>query len=123
MRLKVEITDLTQDEWEQAQRTLKTSYDIPDGASRACLILIHGDEERHVETPVGVLSSLLTGLNLGSAFRGLSRAIKTAMAALTPDDDRLPADRPVVVKNTGAATATGAGSFVNTGYVGKDPDA
>lgn len=91
MRLKVEITDLTPDQWDQAQKILKTEYTIPDGASRVCLTLIHGNEERHVETPVGALTGLLTGLNLGQAFRGLSKALKTAMAALTPDDDRLPA--------------------------------
>lgn len=118
MRLKVEINDLTPEQWEQAQKILKAEYTIPDGASRVCLTLIHGNEERHVETPVGALTGLLTGLNLGQAFRGLSQAIKTAMAALTPDDPALPK-----VKNTGNATANGSGAFANTGYVGKDPDA
>ena len=111
MRLKVEITDLTPEQWEQAQNILKTGYTIPDGASQVCLTLVHGNEERHVETPVGALTGLLTGLNLG-------QAIKTAMAALTPDDPALPK-----VKNTGNATDNGPGSFANTGYVGKRPDA
>jgi hypothetical protein len=95
MRLKTEINDLTPEQWEQAQKTLKTGYDIPDGASRVCLTLVHGDKERHVEAPVSVLTGLLFILNLVPAFRRVSDAMTKvrAMAALTPDDDRLPADR------------------------------
>lgn len=92
MRLKTEINDLTPDQWEQAQKYLKTGYDIPDGASRVCITLVHGDEERHVEAPVSVLTGLLFSLNLVPAFRQLADAMTKirAMAVLTPDDDRLP---------------------------------
>lgn len=125
MRLKTEINDLTPEQWEQAQKILKTSYDLPENASRVCLTLVHGEEERHVEAPVSALVGLLISLTLTPAFHQLADAMTKirAMAALTPDDDRLPEDRPPVVQNTGAATATGPGSFANTGYVGKKPDA
>jgi hypothetical protein len=122
MRLKVEIDDLTPEQWDQAQKTLKTSYDIPENASRVCLTLVHGEEERHVETPVSALTSLLWGMSLALAFEALGEAVKTS-TRWAPDDDRLPDDRPPVVQNTGAATATGPGSFANTGYVGRKPDA
>lgn len=118
MRLKVEINDLAPEEWDQAKRLLKTEYTIPDGASRVCLTLIHEGEEWHLETPVSAFTSLLWGMSLGLAFRQLAATVKVAMAALTPDDPALPK-----VKNTGNATATGPGSFANTGYVGKKPDA
>lgn len=90
MRLKVEINDLTPEQWRQAQRLLKTEYTIPDGASRVCLTLVHGDELMHVETPVSAFTSLMWGMSLASVFKGLNQSTKVAMAALTPDDDRLP---------------------------------
>lgn len=117
MRLKVEINDLTPEQWDQAQRLLKTKYTIPDGASRVCLTLIHEGEEWHLETPVSAFTTLMWGMSLAPAFKELTRAFKEAMADLTPDDPALPK-----VRNTGAATANGPGSFANTGYVGKDSD-
>jgi hypothetical protein len=92
MRLKVEIDDLTPEQWDQAQKTLKTSYDIPENASRVCLTLVHGEEERHVETPVSALTSLLWGMSLALAFEALGEAVKTS-TRWAPDDDRLPDDR------------------------------
>lgn len=91
MRLKVEIDDLTPDQWEQAVRLLKTEYTIPDGASRVCLTLLHEGEEWHLETPVSAFTSLMWGMSLAPAFKALAAPVKLAMAALTPDDDRLPA--------------------------------
>jgi hypothetical protein len=79
MRLKVEIDELTPDQWEQAQRMLQASYEIPDGASRACLLLMHEGEERHVEMPVSKVSVLLMGLNLVATFREMSRVVDEAM--------------------------------------------
>lgn len=90
MRLKVEIDELTPDQWRHAQEVLRTSYEIPDGASRACLLLMHEGEERHVELPASQLSGFLMGLSLVPAIQGLGRAVKLAMAALTPDDASLP---------------------------------
>lgn len=90
MRLKVEINDLTPEQWEKAQKILKTEYTIPDGASRVCLALIHGNEERHVETPVTALTDLLMSLTMGQSIKRLMDQVRVAMAALTPDDDRLP---------------------------------
>jgi hypothetical protein len=104
MRLKAEIDDLTPDQWEQAQKILKTSYNIPENASRACITLVHGQEERHVEAPVSALISLLWGLSLGPAFKALGETTRASMrhmrerfnpvavAALSPDDNRLPGD-------------------------------
>lgn len=98
MRLKVEIDDLTPDQWATAQEVLRESYDIPERANRMCLTLVHGDEERHVEAPAG----MLTGLLLSMAIRPTLQIIHSAMghlldpfnpvvvATLTPDDDRLP---------------------------------
>lgn len=79
MRLKVEIMDLTPSQWEQAQRVLQTEYDIPDGASRACLVLIHNGEERHVEIPVAKLTGFLTMLTLTPAFLAMGRLVDEAM--------------------------------------------
>jgi hypothetical protein len=93
MRLKVEIDDLTPEQWRHAQEILQASYDIPEGVGRACLTLIHGDEERHVEIPAAKVSGFLMGLSLAPAFKALATSVKLAMAALTPDDDRLPADK------------------------------
>lgn len=116
MRLKVEIDDLTPEQWDQAQRLLKTEYTIPDGASRVCLILMYEGEEWHVETPVSAFTTLMWGMSLAPAFKELTRAVKLAGARIQSG--------PAVpkVKNTGAATANGPGSFANTWYVGKDRD-
>ena len=118
MRLKVEIDDLTPEQWDQAERLLKDSYDIPEDASRVCLTLIHGPELRHHEVPVSAFTTLMWGMSLAPAFKELARAVKLAGARIQSG--------PAVpkVKNTGVATATGPGSFANTGYVGKeyDPD-
>lgn len=94
MRLKTEINDLTPEQWEQAQKILKTSYDLPENASRVCLTLVHGEEERHVEAPVSALVGLLISLTLTPAIHQLADAMTKikAMAVLTPDDDRLPGE-------------------------------
>lgn len=78
MRLKVEINDLTPEQWDQAQRLLKTEYTIPDGASRVCLTLIHEGEEWHLETPVSRFTTLMWGMSLAPAFKELARAVKVA---------------------------------------------
>jgi hypothetical protein len=79
MRLKVEIDDLTPDQWSCAQRMLQVSYDIPDGASRACVTLTHQGEERHVEMPASRVSGLLMGLTLTTELRELGRTVNEAM--------------------------------------------
>jgi len=90
MRLKVEINDLTPDQWNHVQSLLQARYEIPEGAGRACFTVIHGEEERHVEMPASKVSGVLLGLTLVPTFRELAKHLKFAMAALTPDDDRLP---------------------------------
>jgi hypothetical protein len=90
MRLKMEIDELTTDQWEHAQKILQAVYDIPDGASRACLVLSHKGEERHVEMPASKVSGFLMGLSLVPALRQMTDAVKMARAALTPDDPDLP---------------------------------
>lgn len=81
MRLKVEIDGLTPDQWDHAQKVLQARYEIPDGASRACLLLMYEGEERHVELPASRLSGFLMGLNLVSAFKELTRAMKIGLSA------------------------------------------
>lgn len=93
MRLKVEINDLTPGQWEHAQRILQASYEIPEGVGRACLTVIHGQEERHVEMPASKVSGVLMGLSVFPAFQELSRQIRTALAVLTPDDSQPPRER------------------------------
>lgn len=90
MRLKIEIDDLSPEQWRYFQESLQARYEIPDGVSRACLTVIHGDEERHVELPASRVSGLLMGTNLATTFFQLGKSVKLAMAALTPDDARLP---------------------------------
>ena len=86
MRLKAEINELSPGQWRHAQEVLLTSYDIRDSATRVCLTLVHGEEERHVELPVAVFIAVMSGLSMISATEKLS----AARAILTPDDDRLP---------------------------------
>jgi len=81
MRLQTTITELSTEQWELAQKVLKTGYEIPADASRVCLTLEHNGEERHAEMPLGAYIGLLGAFGLTSLATGL----QTAMAALTPD--------------------------------------
>lgn len=85
MRLNVDMTGLTDQNWIDLQDILRAQYEIPDGATRVCLVATHGELERHVEMPVGSLVSVLLSLMLRPGIR----LIQTAMAALTPDDKDL----------------------------------
>jgi hypothetical protein len=79
MRLKMEIDDLTPDQWCRAQEILQVSYDMSDGASRACVTITHQGEERHVEMPVSRVPGLLMGLALTETLRELGRTVNEAM--------------------------------------------
>jgi hypothetical protein len=102
VRIHSTIDRLTESQWKFANQVLRTGYDIPADADRVCLVVEHRGEERHVETPVGVLASLVLSLNLPVVINGGA----TATAALTPDElpDHLekvrnaadPARRPVL---------------------------
>ena len=88
MRLKVEITELVLAQWDAVQRVVRTEYEFPENASRACVTLVHGDEERHAEMPLTALMGLLVVLGMTPSIE----ALNVALAALAPDDARLPAD-------------------------------
>lgn len=81
MRVHTTITDMNPDQWETAQNIIRPGYDIPDGATRVCLILHHEDVERHMQLPLGSYIGLLGALGMDGMLDGL----RTAMAALTPD--------------------------------------
>lgn len=90
MRLKVEINDLTPEQWEQAQEVLQAEYEIPNGASRMCLTILHGEEERHVEAPVMTLVSVVMSLTIAPAIRKLSDAVRESSNMFTPVELRDP---------------------------------
>ena len=89
MRLTVNIDGLTPEQWVKAQQILRSEYDIPDGASRVCLTLVYGAEERHVETPVSALTGLLLTMTLTPAIRALADTVRMTRAIPTLDNDSL----------------------------------
>lgn len=93
MRIQSTMTDLTEVQWAFVNATVLTSYPIDDLETRVCLTIEHGEQERHVEMPMGSYISLLTGVRLIPLSQTLSRfrenvrasMAKVAEAALTPD--------------------------------------
>lgn len=83
MRLQTTVTDLDPIRWGYLQRMVQAEYEIPEDATRVCLTFTYGEQERHVEMPMGTLVSLLIGLgmvhlgkNLDEAFRAMSDSLK-----------------------------------------------
>ena len=85
MRLATTLTELTDEEWALAQSILRPSYEINPEAVRVCLTVVHGDQERHVEIPLGTFVEVIAALGLERMFRKFHAALSTAKAALTPD--------------------------------------
>lgn len=81
MRIQMTMTDLDEEQWACLQADVQAEYKIPEGSTRVCLTFSYGEEERHAEMPMGSVTGLLIGLGK----IGPSQAIRTAMAALTPD--------------------------------------
>ena len=81
MRLTTTLTELTDEDWTTVQGLLRPSYDIKPGATRVCLTVVHGAEERHAELPLGTFVETLAALALGRTVRNAL----TALAALSPD--------------------------------------
>jgi len=98
MRITTTIDRLTENQWTSAQKVLRTSYDIPMDASRACLVVEHRGEERHAELPLFAYMGLVGSLGL--------KAVDDGLGTVTPDalPDHLeqvrnaadPARRPVL---------------------------
>ena len=92
MRLQIEITDMTDGEWKYAQEVIRAEYQIPAGASRVCLTMTHGDEERHVEMPLASFVGVSTGLILAGAFRAFSEALSSDKISAALEKARNEAD-------------------------------
>jgi hypothetical protein len=91
MRTRMMITNLDAEQWDYLHRNVRTEYEVPAGATRACLIFSREGEERHAEMSLAALVGLLVGLSMA----GATRTLRAAMAALTPDalPDELEAER------------------------------
>lgn len=75
MRYQIEITELTDVQWVAAQRVLRTSYEFPEGANRVCLVIVHGDEERHAEMPMGSFITIAMTLGLAPSVHAMNAAL------------------------------------------------
>jgi hypothetical protein len=74
MRITATMTDLNEQEWSYLHRVVQTEYEMGQNF-RVCLTFSRQGEDRHVELPMHVYGSILTGL-----------AVHSAMAALRPQD-------------------------------------
>lgn len=81
MRLATTLTELTEEDWTMVQALLRPSYDIKANATRVCLTVVHGAEERHTELPMGAFFEVMAGLAVHRTLRNTL----VALAALTPD--------------------------------------
>ena len=84
MRLATTLTGLTSEEWALAQSILRPAYEINPDATRVCLTVVHGPEERHVELPLGAFVEVITAMGLERMLHRFHQ-FRTAQAALTPD--------------------------------------
>lgn len=82
MRIQITMTELDEERWAYLQANVHAEYEIPEDASRVCLTFSHGDQERHVEMPMGAIVGLLMGLGLV----GVTREMRNALARLRPVD-------------------------------------
>lgn len=81
MRLNSTLSGLTDEDWTMIQELLRPSYEIKPNATRVCLTVVHGAEERHTELPLGTFVEVMAALSRGRAVRNGLRAV----ALLTPD--------------------------------------
>jgi hypothetical protein len=63
MKVRVEVDNLTDEQWEVIGKVLRTEYPIRENMLVVCVVIAHGEEERHVQMPVNVLAHLLSGLH------------------------------------------------------------
>lgn len=82
MRIQMAMIELDEERWAYLQANVQTEYKIPEGASRVCLTFGYGEEERHVEMPMGTIVGLLMGL----VMVGVTREMRSALARLRPVD-------------------------------------
>lgn len=81
MRIQMTMTDLDEEQWAYLQADVQAEYKISDGTTRVCLTFGYGEEERHVEMPMGSAVGLLMGLGMV----GVAREMRNAMARLRVD--------------------------------------
>lgn len=82
MRIQMTMTEVDEERWAYLQCAVQAEYRIPEGATRVCLTFSRGEEERHVEMPMGSTVGLLMGLGMV----GVTREMRAAMARLKPID-------------------------------------
>jgi hypothetical protein len=82
MRIQMTVTEVDEERWAYLQSNVQPEYKIPEGATRVCLTFSHGEEERHVEMPMGTVVGLLMGLGMVS----VTREMRAALARLRPVD-------------------------------------
>lgn len=82
MQIKVTIEDLSQEHWEYVQRVVRTSYEFSENTVRVCATFTRGEEERHVEMPMGVMTGLMVALVSLVANKRMS----AILAGLDPTD-------------------------------------
>lgn len=82
MRIEMTMTEVDEERWAYLQSTVRTEYEIQEGATRVCLTFSHGEEERHVEMSMGSAVGLLMGLGMV----GVTRELRNALAKLRPVD-------------------------------------
>lgn len=82
MRIEMTMTEVDEERWAYLQSTVRTEYEIQEGATRVCLTFSHGEEERHVEMSMGSAVGLMMGLGMV----GVTRELRNALAKLRPVD-------------------------------------
>lgn len=82
MRIQMTVTDLDDERWAYLQANVQAEYKMPEDATRVCLTFSYGEEERHVEMPMGTTLGLLVGLGMV----GVTREMRNALAKLRPVD-------------------------------------
>lgn len=82
MRIQMTMIELDEERWAYLQTNVQAEYEIPEDATRVCLTFSYGEEERHVEVPMGSIVGLLMGLGMV----GVTRELRNALAKLRPVD-------------------------------------
>lgn len=80
MRIQMTMIEVDEERWAYLQANVQAEYEIPEDATRVCLTFSYGEEERHVEMPLGSTMGLLMGLGMV----GVTREMRNALAKLRP---------------------------------------
>ena len=107
MRLNIEVRDLTAFQMARLQEMVRVEYEIPSGATRACVVFI-GQEghERHIEMPFSTYAMVNSALELFGIAEDMPRPEGLTQDARLVDvsESAFPGAGPVRTYSDGSQT-------------------